>query len=497
MNLQIKDLEQFEETVKNAFGDTTDLIIKPINVGMKQGIIAYLSSMTDSSLLAEKILDPLTQLPKENVKEGDTLEQIGTQLFSSSYDTFLLSDDLLKNITNGHVTIYIEGLQGFLSIIIGVSDKRSVEEPSSQTVVRGPKDGFVEDVQTNITLLRKKIKSPDLRFESYTLGEDTSTMTYIAYMNNITNSKILNEVRKRIKDIQTEAVFDSSNIDEFIRDKALTPFPLIYNSERPDKIASDLTEGKVVVLVDGSPFVLSMPCTLNDYMSVSSDYYHHFFMGTFLRLIRYFAFLISVFLPSIYVAVITFHHEMLPTQLLISVISQREGIPFPAVVEALLMEISFEILREAGVRMPRAVGGTISIVGGLVIGQAAVEAGLVSNFMVIVIALTAISSFVSPVYAFSSAARLIRFIVLFMAATFGLYGVLIFMIILVGHLASLRSFGVSYLAPVAPLNLNDQKDIFFRAPYWMMSKRPSYLKTKQTKKQPSEQSPNQEGSNDQ
>lgn len=479
MNERIDNSTQFKEEVQHAFGSTEDFVLKAIEIGSKDGFLCYLTSMTDSSLITDKILDPL-HLHSVTINNETTLESIAQQLFAgTTYATHIQKDDLFSEILSGNVLICLEGFKSFISVKIGINEKRSIEEPSTQTIIRGPKEGFVEDVGTNISLLRKKIKNTSLRFESFTIGDDTATSVYLSYINSIANPKIVSEVRKRVEDIKTNTVLDSSTIEEYITDKTLTPFPLIYNSERPDIIAADLTEGKVAILVDGSPFVLTMPCTLNDFMSMSEDYYHQFMMGTLVRVLRYFALIISLFLPSIYVAIITFHHEMLPTPLLISVISQREAIPFPAVVEALLMEITFEILREAGVRMPRAVGGTISIVGGLVIGQAAVEAGLVSNFMVIVVALTAISSFVSPVYSFASAPRILRFVVILAAAIFGLYGVILFMIILVGHLASLRSFGVGYLAPVAPISVKDQKDIFFRAPAWLMSKKPTYLKTKQ------------------
>lgn len=479
MNERINNSTQFKEVVQQTFGDTDDLTLKQIQVDSKKGFMCYLTSMTDSLLITEKILEPLNK-SSIAIHHETTIESLALHLFSGiTYELYSQKQDLVNEVLKGSVLIFLDGFEGFLSITIGINEKRSIEEPSTQTIIRGPKDGFVEDVQTNITLLRKKIRNASLHFELFTIGEDTSTSVYLSYIKDIADNKIVKEVRKRLEKIDINAVFDSSTIEELISDETLTPFPLIYNSERPDMIAADLAEGKVAILVDGSPFVLTMPCTLNDFMSMSEDYYHHFMMGTLVRILRYFALIISLFLPSFYVAIINFHHEMLPTPLLISVVSQREAVPFPAVVEALLMEITFEILREAGVRMPRAVGGTISIVGGLVIGQAAVEAGLVSNFMVIVVALTTISSFVSPVYSFASAARILRIILIITASIFGLYGVILSMIILVSHLASLRSFGVGYLTPVAPLNVKDQKDIFLRAPAWMLSKRPSYLKERQ------------------
>ena len=234
--------------------------------------------------------------------------------------------------------------------------------------------------------------------------------------------------------------------------RVLRFFPFLLNTERPDSACANLLEGKVIIIVDGSPFALISPVVFTDFFQSSEDYYQPFVMGSFIRFIRYISFMIALILPSLYVAISTFHHELMPTQLLISIQAQREGVPFPAVVGVLVMELTFEVLREAGVRMPRAVGQTVSIVGALVIGQAAVEAGLVSNVLVIVVAFTAIASFVSPIYNFSISTRLLRFVIFFAAPFFGLYGVLVFLVLMVIHLISLRSFGVALFSACCPIN---------------------------------------------
>jgi spore germination protein KA len=289
----------------------------------------------------------------------------------------------------------------------------------------------------------------------------------------------LQEARSRLKAIDIHSVLDSGNIEEAITDTSFTPFPLIFNTERPDVVASGILEGKIGIIVDGSPFVLIIPAVLTDFFQSSEDYYQPFLMSSFIRIIRYVSFMVALILPSLYVGVTTYHQELLPTDLLISIQAQREGVPFPAVIEILIMELTFEILREAGVRMPRAVGQTVSIVGALVIGQAAVEAGLVSNVLVIVVSFTAIASFVSPIYNFSISTRLLRFILIFFASVAGLYGIILFLIFMVAHLVSLRSFGVPYLTPIAPLIVEDQQDVFVRFPIWSNRTRPTYLKTKQ------------------
>jgi spore germination protein KA len=301
-------------------------------------------------------------------------------------------------------------------------------------------------------------------------------------MNSIVNQTVLKELKDRLNDIQVSAIFDSGNIEELITDKTFTFFPLALNTERPDSAAANIMDGKIVILVDGSPFALIVPAVFVNFFEISEDFYQPLYLGSFLRFIRYLSFMIALITPSVYVGVLTYHQELLPTSLLLSIIAQREGVPFPAVVEVLLMEITFEILREAGIRMPKAVGQMVSIVGALVIGQAAAEAGIISNIMIIIMAITAIANFVSPVYSFSSASRLIRFMLIISAACLGLYGVFLMLILMVAHLCSLRSFGIPYLSPLAPFILEDQKDVFIRFPYWAMSKRPKYMETEKGQK---------------
>lgn len=295
---------------------------------------------------------------------------------------------------------------------------------------------------------------------------------------------MVEEARKRLGKVKPNALFDSGMLEEYIVDKTATPFPLIYTTERPDAICGHLVSGKAAIFVDGSPFVLSIPTVFSDFFQSSEDYYQPFMISTFVRFIRYLAFLIALLFPAIYISAVTYHLELIPTELLFTISSQRENLPFPVFVETMLMEITFEILREAGVRMPRAVGPTVSIVGGLVIGTAAVEAGVVSNIMVIIVALTAISSFVSPIYNLSVSSRLLRFGLLILGALAGFYGVMMGIMAMIGHMCSLRSFGVAYTAPFAPLYPKEHEDILLRFPLWVTKRRPIYLNSPKPLKQP-------------
>jgi spore germination protein KA len=486
------EVERNRHEIICIFGDTADLITVGIRLGDREGVIMFLSSAIDSQQLADTLIEPLSDsnIIEYQIETDDELERFCQKVMSGKkYEVTNRMNQVTWLILTGYVVMFLDGLTSAVALFCPDRSQRSISEPTTQTVIKGPKDGFTESAEMSISLIRKRIKNPNLRFELYVLGTETKTSLYIGYMQGITNQGILNEVRKRIQDIHTNAIFDSGMIEEFLTDKTMSPFPLIFNTERPDSTAANLISGKVVIIVDGSPFVLSMPVTLNDFFQISEDYYQPFMMASFIRVIRYVSFMIALIMPAVYVGIITYHHELIPTPLLISIMAQRESIPFPAVVEVLIMELTFEVLREAGIRMPRAVGMTVSVVGGLVIGQAAVEAGIISSIMVIVVALTAIASFVSPVYSFSMAARLLRFILVLLAAALGLYGVMLGLFFMVGHLNSLRSFGIPYLAPMAPFILEDQKDVVLRLPVFTMKKRPVTARSEDPVKQPYAQSP--------
>jgi spore germination protein KA len=477
-----RNLVQNKELLMNIFGSTSDMSVCQVKFANKNGSLFYLSSMIDPKEVNERIIKNLTDLnqTKRVVITDDDLENVREEFFSGlSFHITNEFREIVGDLLNGHVIFLVDRHDRALSFPVNQIERRSITEPSTQTIIRGPKDAFTEGIDTNISLIRRRVKNPKLQFEKQVIGSDSRTTIALAYMDGVVNQGILQEAKTRIESIQIHAILDSGNIEEAITDRSYTPFPLIYNTERPDSVAAGIMEGKIAIIVDGSPFVLLIPAVLTDFFQSSEDYYQPFLMSSFIRIIRYVSFMVALILPSIYVAITTYHHELLPTDLLISIQSQREGVPFPAVIEILIMELTFEILREAGVRMPRAVGQTVSIVGALVIGQAAVEAGLVSNVLVIVVAFTAIASFVSPIYNFSISTRLLRFVLIFAASGAGLYGILMFLIAMVAHLVSLRSFGVPYLAPVAPLIMEDQNDVFIRLPGWSNKTKPSYLKTEQ------------------
>ncbi|TYQ12678.1 UNVERIFIED_CONTAM: spore germination protein KA [Acetivibrio alkalicellulosi] len=384
------------------------------------------------------------------IKEGDNLE------------------DLYSELLMGNCVFLIEGNNKFYSVFTSRLKSRSVEEPGSQSVVRGPREGFTEDMGNNVLLISKRVNNNSLRMINLTVGKISKTKVALMYIDGIAKKDIVNEIRSRIKRIQIDAIQDTNYIEELIKDDPYSVFPTFLSSEKSDTVSSALFDGKIVILVDGSPFTIIAPATLFDFLKVSEDYYHHFIVASMMRLIRFITFYFVLLVPSLYVAITTFHQEILPTPLLINIAAQREGVPFPALLEALLMEFTFEILREAGIRMPRAIGPAISIVGALVIGQAAVEAGIISAAVVIVVSFTAISSFSIPNYEMSSALRTIRFIFMILAGVLGIYGLFMGLIILWLHLCKIKSVTVPYLTSIAPLTNQGLRDGIIRFPFWKM-----------------------------
>ncbi|CAN7707074.1 spore germination protein [Paenibacillus sp. LjRoot153] len=465
--------------VQQKLGKSPDIHYRPLEIGIYPDTnniaLFYIEGLANYDILNEHISKPL-----QSTHENESFWQQDVCFHDLLCQAITISDlsfssegnDVIAALLAGNTVLIADGYNE--AIIAGTAgwEKRSIEEPQTQTVVRGPKEGFTEDIRTNTSLLRRKIRSPDLRFISMRIGRYTQTEVIVTYLEGIANPDVVKEALQRLERIDTDSILESGYIEEYIEDVTYSPFPTIMNSERPDAVAAGLLEGQIAILVDGTPFVLQAPVTFFRFLQSSEDYYQRFDIASFIRFIRYLSFFVSMLLPSLYIAITTFHQEMLPTTLLISLAAQREGVPFPAIVEAFLMEITFEVLREAGVRMPRVIGSAISIVGALVLGQASVQAGLVSAAMVIIVSFTAISNFVTPAVNMAVAARLIRFGLMLLAGTFGLFGILTGCMAVLIHLVSLRSFGVPYLTPVAPLVLSRLNDTFIRIPRWLTFMRP-------------------------
>ncbi|MFJ8257834.1 spore germination protein [Peribacillus asahii] len=482
------------DMIKQKTGNSSDVVIRTLNIAPHSEIktaIVYVEGIVDSISINDFLIESMMnhdlqeKLTRENALKiiSNNVVALGSIKLVSDWEQLLLS------LMAGETLILVDGTNEALSVSTQGGEKRSIEEPSTQLAVRGSRSGFTESIRTNTALVRRIIKNPDLWLESMKIGKVTQTDVAIMYINGIVNEKIVEEVRQRLKRINIDGILESGYIEQLIEDQAMTTFPTLYHTERPDTVAGNLLEGRVAIFVDGTPFVLIAPTVFNQFFQSAEDYYARFDIATTLRFLRVIIFFISIIGPSAYIAATTFHQEMLPTQLVIAISAQREAVPFPAFVEAMIMEVTFEILREAGVRMPRAIGSAISIVGALVIGQAAVQAGIVSPAMVIVVAITAIASFATPSFAIAISARLIRFLFMVSAATFGFYGIILGFIMLVVHLCDLRSFGVPYMSPFAPFIPKKAGDTIVRLPWWALKQRPPFTSNKNNIRQGKDQGP--------
>ena len=477
-----RKLRENEAFIRDAFGNSCDLIIREVRFGISPGIavlVVHIDGMVDTALVSEAIIKPIgvtsELLEPERLSSAQVQDMLKDRLILLS-DVKQVSDiaDLFHSIAGGKCGIILDGSSVAFVCDVRGFEKRSVEEPMSEVVIRGPREGFSEVLRINTSLLRRRIKDPSFWIEEFTVGRVSRTQVAIAYIKGIANDKVVQEARDRITRIDIDSIQESGQLEEYLEDAPFSPFPTILRTERPDRVTGALFEGRIAILTDGTPFVLIAPVTFLLFLTSPEDYYERFFIASAVRLLRYASFFIALLLPALYVAVTTFHQEMLPTPLVLAIAAQREGVPFPAIFEALLMELSFEILREAAVRLPKIYGPAISIVGVLILGEAAVRAGLVSSAMIIVVALTAIASFVTPIFSLSIAVRLLRFPIILLAGTLGLFGVVFGFSVVAIHLSSLRSFGVPFLEPIAPVVASDLKDTLIRLPWWAMDTRPEF-----------------------
>jgi spore germination protein KA len=468
------------DIINKIVGDNTDLVTRNFTLGRKKllsAVLFYFDNLVDSKHIDLNIIQPLLTdsytsgliTASEIIKEIQLGNLISRAELAKAKDMKALVDGLLE----GDAVLLIEGVEEAYVMSAKGYDYRSVGISEVEPVVSGPKDAFIEGLSVNLSLIRRRIHSPNLVFKSLKVGRETQTTVCVAYIKGICSIKLITEVFSRISKIDIDGILGSNYIEEFINDEPFSIFPQIRNTERPDVASAALLEGRIVIIVDNTPMALIIPGEFFSLFHAADDYYNRFWFSSVIRLFRYLAAFIALTLPSFYIALANFHQELIPTNLLVSIISARTGVPLPNFVEAFLMEGTFEILREAGVRLPRPVGQAVSIVGGLVIGQAAVQASIVSPLMVIVVSLTAIASFCVPQYNISHPIRLLRFPLMILAATLGIYGLMLGLLFLLLHLCSIRSFGVPYFAPFAPLKLSDLKDTIIRAPLWANIKRPT------------------------
>ncbi|SHE34036.1 spore germination protein KA [Caldanaerobius fijiensis DSM 17918] len=473
-----KNLDDNEKYIKTIFDKCSDIVIRKFNIANNpnyKAALIYIDGMIQQNIIEESIIKRLTN------KNADHTYNPGSEKYSKyllgikDEDIYEKMDNAIEAILNGNPVLFINGISKALNVNLKNPPGRNIEEPTTETVVRGSREGFSESIRINTCLLRKKIKNVNLKMECLKIGKQTKTDVVISYLANIANHKIVNEVKERLSKIDIDSVLDSNFIEEYIDDHPLSFFPTIFRTEKPDVAAGKLLEGRIAIIVDGTPTVLTVPAIFAEFIQTGEDYYMRFIPATLNRWLRYFSFFLSLTLPGFYVALVTFHQELVPTSLVVTIIKARAGVPLPSLWECFMMLLAYEILREAGVRMPRAVGQAVSVVGALVLGQAAVEAGLVSTPMVIVTALTGIASFTIPSPEMNMALTYPRFILLFLGGTLGILGLTCGLLIMLMNLISMRSFGVPYMGPIVPLIMEELPDIAIRAPLWSTIRRPKLI----------------------
>lgn len=457
------DFPSLQHTLNN-FTDCIDLVHRTfpeIHVDL-----VYFGHLVGSDEFSRDVIDPLSSILEHEVHH---------LLNRSQYQSISDSKMLIKGILNGEVALFHSEKAYLINAF--KPESRSIQQSETETVITGPHDSFVELASSNISLIRRRVKSSHLKILKLEVGEVTKNQVFILYIEGIANAVYVQELVSRINSIEVDAVHDGNMLIQYIDDSPNSIFPLFSTTERTDTAVSKLVAGRVLGILDGSPSVMSAPSSFFEFMASPDDYYQRWVLGTAIRVLRFIALAITLSFTALYVSVTTYHYEMIPEALLLTLTESRSRVPFPPIYEALLMEITIELLREAGARLPTKIGQTIGIVGGIVIGQAAVQAGLTSNILIIAVASSAIASFVIPSYVMSASIRLIRFGLIILAGIFGDLGIALGVAYIVIHLSGLTSLNTSYLSPVAPNNFRDWRDVFIRAPFWALRRRPSQSKS--------------------
>ena len=473
------DLAANKKLIEQMLGDSSDIKIREFEfgkTGRRRALVLFVDGLADADIVNHQIIEPIMYSDKiagrfAKEKTGSLQGILETLITIGEVKEVETVEEAVEGVLTGDTALFIDGeVKCFVLGSKGFS-MRSVEQPDSEVVVRGPKESFNENIRTNTSLLRRKIKNPMLRMESMTIGERTKTPIEIVYIENLVKPGLVDEIKKRLNKIDTDCILDSGYIEQYIEDAPYSIFPTIGHTEKPDVLAAKILEGRAGIIVDGSPVAITMPYLFIENFQSAEDYYIRPWFSSLLRAYRFLAFALCIFVPAFYVALTTFHQGIIPTKLLYTMAAARQGVPFSAFFESIVMLVMFELLREAGLRMPKPVGQTIGIVGALIMGDAAVSAGLVSAPLLICIALSAVAGFV--VSGLNSVQSLLRLFYLVAAALLGGLGIMACLFVTMVHMSSLQSFGQGYFQPIAPLVTSDMKDTFVRVPLWKMILRPT------------------------
>ncbi|ACT02833.1 spore germination protein [Paenibacillus sp. JDR-2] len=464
------------DKIRNTIGVNSDVVIRELTMGdaKVRAALIFVKGMQEDQVLKMQIM----QMLRDTELSLPIIERLPT----NAAHRISSMEELTKAILFGYLALMIDGRDEGLLINPPSGPARDISEPVSESLLRGSRIGFTEDINVNTAMLRKQGVTENLQVRSFMVGHTIQKELAILYLDQIVNPDLLREVIGRIEKIKLDYAAESGYIEQLIEDNYLSPFQQTQNTERPDRVIAALLEGRIAILLDGTPFALIVPVTFSMLLQSPEDYFERWLPSSLLRMLRFLAAFIALMAPSLYISFISFHPGLIPTELALTIIETRQGVPFPALIEVMILEIAIEILREAGIRLPKPIGPAMGIVGGLVIGEAAVQAGIVSPFLVIVVAVTAISSFSIPMYSAGITLRLLRFAAMLFASILGMFGTILFFLLICCHLSKLKSFGVPYLTPLTPFRWSDWKDFFVRVPIFMMKRRPKLMKTMQNKR---------------
>lgn len=478
------DISINRREVQRQIQGCSDILFRPMKIGRDRSVscfLIYVEVAASNMMLEDSVIGRFLNHMR-TVEDGKITGILANDALGIS-DTKLLDtmEESMAAMLAGNVVLFVDGFAHGIKIGSKGYPGAGVMKAESEKVLRGSKEAFSESVKVNTALIRKRIRDTRMKVLEQPVGTYSNTMTALVYMEGVAYQPILERIQEKLKSFEVDGVLDSGVIEQLTEDTWYSPFPQYQTTERPDRAAMAVLEGRAVLVSDNSPEALILPTTWSSLFQTSDDYYRHFAIVTFLRIVRYLAAFLAAALPGIYVAVINYHPQLLPANLIFSLAEARAGVPFPGIVEVLLLEWSFELLREAGLRMPGPIGNTIGIVGGLIIGQAAVSANIVSPVVVVVVALTALGSFCVPNEEVSEALRLYKYVILLLCGFFGILGVFLGGFLLAVHLGSLKSFGVSYLAPFCRVGERAglaERDDLVKGPARRQSKRPVFAARK-------------------
>ncbi len=484
-----RSLTQNIDLLKNIFEDDDTLKVRifenQLDTSVKCGIL-FIDGMVNIETIDECIIQPIIQNTRLKYSD-EVIRHLQAQVIvSNNIEKVQEVSAMVKAILTGNTVLLIDGFSEALVMSTKGWQTRAIDEPDTEKVIRGPREGFNESMLVNLSLIRRKLETPDLKFKFMKVGYSSRTSVCICYMKSIANHKILRELEERLDSIKIDGIMASGYIAELIKDSRFSPLKTVGSTERPDVVAAKLLEGRFAIIVDGTPVALTVPHIFVEYFQANEDYYINYYFSSVSRILRIAGFVLTTTVPSFYVALMTFHQEMIPTPLLISISAARQGVPFPTIVETLLLLVMFEILREAGTRMPTNIGQALSIVGALVLGQASVEARIVSAPIVIVVSISGITSLIIP--RIQGTALVLRVIFLMLSAILGLYGLVFGITGFLLHLCELRSFGIPYMMYLTSMNPGDLKDVVIRAPLWYLKDRPRLISADNRNRQATEDS---------